>query len=186
MSEKRALLKEEVIPELHRELSGRRAKPEFESKRIGLPEPNRKKWHVEVFDDFAKNVNASRHLSLIPNREVVEPASDAAEGKHKYLTQANQSVRLWLILVNSSSRLLLLPEECTLPSIQISSLSSSLRVHRVRLLQPERGRRSHKSGRGGHLFIALSSSELGIVVGAVPTAPGNRSTTSTAAICVGG
>ena len=84
MSEKRALLKEEVIPELHRELSGRRVNHEFESERIGLPEPNRKKWHVEVFHDCAKNGNASRHLSLIPNREVVEPASDAAEGKHKY------------------------------------------------------------------------------------------------------
>ena len=84
MSEKRALLKEEVIPELHRELSGRRANPEFETKRIGLPEPNRKKWHVEVFDDCAKNGNASRHLSLIPNREVVEHASDTAEGNYKY------------------------------------------------------------------------------------------------------
>ena len=87
MSEKRALLKEEVIPELHRELSGRRANQELESERIGLPEPNRRKWHVEVFSDGAKNGNAPRHLSLIPNREAVEHASDAAEGKHKYPRQ---------------------------------------------------------------------------------------------------
>ena len=85
MSEKRALLKEEVIPELHRELSGRRANQDMESQRIGLPEPNRRKWHVEVFGDGDKNGNAS-HQSLIPNREVVGHASDAAEGKHKCQT----------------------------------------------------------------------------------------------------
>ena len=80
MSEKRALLKEDVIPELHRELFGRRANQELETERIGLPEPNRRKWHVEVFDDSTKNGNASRLLSLIPNREIVEHASDVAEG----------------------------------------------------------------------------------------------------------
>ena len=183
MSEKRALLKEEVIPELHKELSQRRVNQELETERTGLPEPNRKKWHVKVFSDGAKNGNASRHLSLIPDREVVEPISDAAEGKQK--PQTHQSMLLRLILLNSFSRLLF-PEECTLPSSKISSLSSSLRVHRVRLLQPERGGRGHKNWNGGHLFFALSSPKLGVVVGAVSAAFGNRSPTSTAAVCVGG
>ena len=95
MSDKRALLKEEVIPELHRELSGRRANQELETERTGLPEPNRKKWHVEVFSDGAKNGNAPRHLSLIPNREAVEHASDAAEGKHKYHRQIKACFLEW-------------------------------------------------------------------------------------------
>ena len=85
MSEKRDLLKEESIPELReqiRELSRQRVNHEAETKSIGLPEPNRKKWHIEVFNDVAKNENdnASRILSLIPNRDVGH-ACDDGEGK---------------------------------------------------------------------------------------------------------
>ena len=83
MSEKRALLKEESIPELRkqiRELSGQRVNHEVEAKCIGLPECGRSaKWHIEVFDDGANN-DASRLLSLIPNRGVGH-ACDDGEGK---------------------------------------------------------------------------------------------------------
>lgn len=82
MSERRALLKEESIPELRkqiRELSGQRVNHEVETKCIGLPECGRSaKWHIEVFDDGANN-DASRLLSLIPNRGVGH-ACDDGEG----------------------------------------------------------------------------------------------------------
>ena len=86
MSDKRALLKEEAIPELReqiRALSRQRVDHEAETKCIGLPEPNRRKWHIEVFNDVAmnENDNASRFLSLIPNRDVGH-ACDDGEGKH--------------------------------------------------------------------------------------------------------
>ena len=84
MSEKRALLKEESIPELReqiRELSEKRVNLEVDTTCIRLPEPDRRKWHAEVFDDGAKNDNATRLLSLIPNRDVGH-ACDDGEDKH--------------------------------------------------------------------------------------------------------
>ena len=78
MSEKRALLKKESTAEF-RKLSGTRVNCELEKNRIELPESgSRVKWHVDVFDRGASNIDATRlRLSLIPNQNL----SSDGEGK---------------------------------------------------------------------------------------------------------